>query len=149
MSDPLTAGVFLLHLAATLFMAGVIWFVQVVHYPLLARVGPAELVACAQEHTSRTGWVVGPAMLLEAATAALLLWVRPAGVSVLLAGTGAAFLAVAWASTWLVQVPCHARLCLAFDRVVHRRLVRSNWVRTAAWSLRGLVALWAVQVAMR
>jgi hypothetical protein len=140
-SDPLAAAVFLLHLAATLFMVGVIWFVQVVHYPLLARVGPAEAVEYEQDHTRRTGWVVGPAMLLEAASAVLLLWARPAGVSDLLAGVGAALLAVAWASTWLVQVPCHDRLCREFDRVVHRRLVRSNWVRTAAWSLRGLVAL--------
>jgi hypothetical protein len=140
---------FLLHLAATLFMVGVIWFVQVVHYPLLARVGSAEAVAYEQAHTRRTGRVVGPAMLLEAASAALLLWVRPAGVSDLQAGVGAALLAVAWASTWLVQVPCHDRLCREFDRVVHRRLVRSNWVRTAAWSLRGLVALWMVHGAMR
>ena len=29
----------LLHAAATLFMTGLIWFVQVVHYPLFARVG--------------------------------------------------------------------------------------------------------------
>ena len=29
----------LVHAASTLFMAGVIWFVQVVHYPLMASVG--------------------------------------------------------------------------------------------------------------
>ena len=31
--------VLLTHLAATLYMVGVIWFVQVVHYPLFARAG--------------------------------------------------------------------------------------------------------------
>ena len=30
------------HAAATLFMVGVIWFVQVVHYPLMARVSASE-----------------------------------------------------------------------------------------------------------
>jgi hypothetical protein len=32
----------LLHLAATLYMVGVIWFVQVVHYPLFSKVGGPE-----------------------------------------------------------------------------------------------------------
>lgn len=27
------------HLAATFYMVGVIWFVQIVHYPLLEKVG--------------------------------------------------------------------------------------------------------------
>jgi hypothetical protein len=29
-----------------------------------------------------------------------------------------------------------------FHETVHRRLVRTNWVRTVAWSLRGLLVLW-------
>ncbi len=145
----LAETVFLLHLAATFFMVGVIWFVQVVHYPLFAKVGSAEAVAYEQAHTRRTGWVVGPAMILEAVSSALLLWVRPAGVTDLQAGIGAALLTVAWASTRLVQIPCHDRLCQEFDQVVHRRLVRSNWVRTLVWSLRGLVALWMVHGSMR
>ena len=33
------------HLAATLFMVGVIWFVQVVHYPLFAKVGATAFAA--------------------------------------------------------------------------------------------------------
>ena len=80
MHDEIAQGVLLLHLAATLFMVGVIWFVQVVHYPLLARVGTSGFEAYEQAHTRRTGWVVAPPMLAELVTAVLLLWVRPAGV---------------------------------------------------------------------
>ena len=31
--------IFLAHIAATLFMCGAIWFVQIVHYPLFEQVG--------------------------------------------------------------------------------------------------------------
>jgi hypothetical protein len=144
MSDPLAGLVLLAHAAATLFMVGLIWFVQVVHYPLLARVGPAEAVGYEQAHTRRTAWVVGPAMLLEAGTGVLLARVRPAGVSDLQVGFGLALLAVVWASTRFVQVPCHDRLSRAFDPPTHGRLVATNWVRTAAWTLRGLLALWMI-----
>ena len=71
MHDPIVHGVVLLHLAVTLFVVGVIWFVQVVHYPLMASVGRAESAAYVQAHTRRTAWVVGPPMLVELATGAV------------------------------------------------------------------------------
>ena len=54
---------------------------------------------------------------------------------------GLALLAVIWLSTALVQVPLHRRLQGGFDAAAHRRLVRTNWLRTAAWTLRAALAL--------
>jgi hypothetical protein len=51
-------------------------------------------------------------------------------------------LAVIWISTAFVQVPCHEQLSQGFDKAVHQRLVWTNWLRTAAWSLRALLVLW-------
>lgn len=141
MHDQIAHGVVLLHLAATLFMVGVIWFVQVVHYPLLARVGTSGFALYEQDHTRRTGWVVAPPMLAELVTAVLLLWVRPADVPLWTAGAGLALVVVIWGSTWAVQIPCHDRLTRGFDPAVHRRLVATNRFRTAVWSLRGLLVL--------
>jgi hypothetical protein len=39
------------------------------------------------------------------------------------------------------------RLSTGFDPVVHRRLVRTNWIRTAAWTVRGAAAVAMVGVA--
>lgn len=141
MNDTVPRLVFLLHLTATLYMVGVIWFVQLVHYPLFARVGTSEFAAYERAHARRTGWVVAPPMLAELVTAVLLLWVRPAGVPLWAAGAGLALVVVNWVSTWAVQIPCHDRLTRGFDAVVHRRLVTTNWLRTAVWSLRGLLVL--------
>ena len=59
----------LAHVAATAAMTGLIWFVQLVHYPLFARVGVADFTAYEREHVRRTGLLVAPLMLLEALTA--------------------------------------------------------------------------------
>lgn len=139
MTGPILQLVVLSHLVATLFMVGAVWFVQVVHYPLMAGQTPAY----AREHGRRTGCVLGPVMLAELATAGLLAWFIPAWQSL----AGFALLLMIWASTWSVQVPCHNRLAVAFDAVVHRRLVATNWVRTALWSLRGGMAVWVFVVA--
>lgn len=74
----------LTHLATTLIMVGIIWFVQVVHYPLFSQVGTAGFSAYSDAHSRLTTYVVGPPMLVQAASAILLVFVRHAGVLVAL-----------------------------------------------------------------
>jgi hypothetical protein len=135
----MTNAVLLLHAAATLYMAGLIWFVQIVHYPLFRAVGREGFAAYEREHTRLTGWAVTPPMLVELTTAvALVLW-RPAAPLVWI---GLALVVAIWLMTTFLQMPAHRRLLAGFDAGVHRSLVRSNWLRTAAWTARAAVALW-------
>ncbi len=127
--------------AATLFMTGVIWIMQTVHYPLFALVGPDRFREYAREHRRRMTPVVGVAMLLEAVTAVLLLFVTPAGVQKVLLVLGASLLLPIWLSTAFLQVPGHRRLSGGFDEQVTARLVRTNWLRTALWSARSALIL--------
>ncbi len=124
------------HAGATLFMTGLIWFVQVVHYPLFRRLGATDAAAYAREHARRTGWVVGPVMLLELGLALTL--ATRGGPAAWLA---LALLGVIWASTAGIQVPLHRRLAVDPDPVAIERLVRTNWIRTGAWTLRSPLAL--------
>lgn len=135
---------FLVHFVATVFMTGLIWFVQVVHYPLFASVG-GDFVAYQQAHMRQTALVVGPAMLLEAATAASLLVRRPEWLSPEAAWLNVVLLAGIWGSTALLQVPAHETLLSGFAPAPHLALVRTNWLRTLLWTARaaGLaVLLW-------
>lgn len=132
-----------IHLAATLFMTGLIWFVQVVHYPLFEGVGRPGFAAYERRHTVRTTWVVGPPMLIEGGTAVLLVWLAPAAVAPWARWTGLVLLAVIWISTAWLQVPEHRRLSDGFDAGAVRRLVAGNWLRTVGWSLRALLVLTA------
>jgi hypothetical protein len=138
----------LINLLSTMFMVGLIWFVQVVHYPLFSRVGTAAFVDYQLRHQKQTSLVVAPPMLIEAFSSVLLAWYPPEGI-----GYGPIFLGVAlvfaiWFSTACLQIPCHGALAKSFDPVCHRRLVATNWFRTLAWTARGLLASWMVYVIM-
>jgi hypothetical protein len=122
-------------------MTGVVWTVQVVHYPLFGRVGAAGFPAYAAAHVRRISWVVGPAMAAELAAALALVCRPPAGVPGWQPWAGLALLGVVWLSTACLQVPRHERLAAGYDPAVHAGLVATNWVRTAAWSLRAALAL--------
>jgi len=140
--------VLLVNLAATLYMVGLIGFVQIVHYPLFGRVGREGFAAYSDAHSRLTTYVVGPPMLAEAATALLLVFVRPEGVSLAAALLGLVLVGAIWLSTYFLQVPSHTAFASGFDSTAWKRLVFSNWIRTAAWSARGLLVLLMVASAV-
>ena len=122
-------------------MVGLIWFVQIVHYPLMRRVSADGFPEYALEHQRRTTRIVGPMMLVEAGSALLLAWSAFGSTNVTsLPWIGLSLLVVVWLSTFALQVPLHTRLASCFDDRACRRLVRTNWIRTFAWTARGIVA---------
>lgn len=131
----------LLHAFFTCAMTGLIWFVQVCHYPLFAMVGAEAFQAFEEAYTRSTTLIIVPLMLGELGAALWLTFGSAAAALRPLAWWGLALLAVIWLSTFLVQVPLHEQLMGGFDPVVHLRLVRSNWIRTLAWSGRAALAL--------
>ena len=92
-------AVLIANLVASCVMTGVIWFVQHVHYPLLAQVEMGQAVAVAEEHQRRTGHVVALPMVVEGLTTLALLAQQPVGVTWYLPWIGAILLAVALGCT--------------------------------------------------
>jgi hypothetical protein len=131
----------LTNLAATLFMTGVIWVVQIVHYPLFAGVGQEVFPMYAADHNTLITLVVMPAMLMELGSAALLVLLRPAGFPLWAGVAGLVLVVLIWGATFFVSVPQHSVLLSGFDATAHRTLVSTNWLRTTLWSGRSLLML--------
>ena len=121
-----------LQLASTLMLCGLIWTVQLVHYPAFRFVSRERFEGFHRFHSLRITMVAAVLMPVEAVTAAIIAWMLPGT----LAFIGLGLVAVIWASTALLQVPAHAKLAKEFDEGAHAKLVHTNWIRTAAWSAR-------------
>ena len=130
---------FIIHAAVTWFMTGLVWFTQVVHYPLFTQVGQDKFADYEKAHQKLSFYVILPAMVLEAGTAILVASKRPPSVEPWVTWSGLILLAVIWLSTFLSQAPQHEKLAKGFDPMAHALLVSSNWVRTVAWSGRAVV----------
>ena len=126
--------------AAAWTMTGLIWFVQVVHYPLLAVVPRESARTTAVEHQSRTARVVMLPMAAEGVTTLWLMFDRPADVDWWLAWAGGVCVAVALLSTVLLSVPRHGRMASEPTDTIGRELVRTNWPRTVAWTAHGIIS---------
>ena len=130
----------LAHLAAALFMAGLIWTIQVVHYPLFSDVGADAFPTYESRHQARIAAVIALPWAIETLTAiALVIW-RPDGVAAPLVWAGLVVALALVVLTALVFAPIHADLSDGFAADAHERLVNLNWIRTALWSGHAAIA---------
>ncbi len=135
--------ILLANVAATLLMTGVIWMVQVVHYPLFALVGREQFPAYEYAHSASITLLVMPLMLVELGTAFLLALNPPPGLDRLTPWIGLGLAAATWGVTLFFSIPAHNTLSGGFDAAAHAALVSSNWLRTLAWTAHsGLVLYW-------
>jgi hypothetical protein len=126
---------FTFHNDSTWALVGLIWTIQLVQYPLFANIGREAFQAYHQRYTKQITWIVAPLMLTEIGTASMMViegfrepWFLASLIPLL----------INWLSTWFVQIPLHDKLAAGFDAQAHQQLVRTNWWRTAAWTLRGI-----------
>ena len=118
-------------------MVGLIWTIQIVHYPLFADVGEESFTRYEADHIRRMSRLLSIPAPIEVVTAAALVVARPSGVELTLVLVAGAVLAAIWVATAVVQVPLHERLANGSSAEATRQLVISNWGRTAGWTLRG------------
>ena len=129
-----------LHNGTTWFLVGLIWVVQLVHYPMFDGLDSTTFRQSHAFHSRRILWIVAPAMLSEFCLAGSLLFER--GLSDWPAAAGFGLVLFIWVVTAFIMVPIHQRLeHSGFRPEIHRGLVRWNCLRTLAWSARGAICL--------
>lgn len=128
----------LLRFASDVGMVVLIWLVQLIIYPSFHQINAAAFTAWHARYTRRISVVVMPLMIMQAVTTAVLLSRNPdPGLLIEAAG-----LIAAWTVTFSLSVPCHKKLQQSGkDEDVIRRLIFTNWFRTAAWTLVLLLGL--------
>ena len=134
--------VFFVYVASTWSMFGIIWFAQIVHYPLFRKVGKDSFTEYQNANLFRTVFVVIPLQMTELFTALLLVWKVPLGILPIQVWTNLILIGMTWVSTLTLQVPSHRKLALRFESKTQDLLVKSNWIRTVLWSIRGGIVFW-------
>lgn len=120
-------------LGTSFMLLSLIWLVQLVHYPTFRFFGPAEFGAFHQHHTVSISYIVAPLMILELGLALWCAW-QAQGHWLWLVPLG--LVLFTWLNTFLVAVPLHTSLGSGYDRIAIDRLVRINWWRTVAWTVK-------------
>ncbi len=128
-------------------MVGLIWTIHTVHYPLFAFVGDSTYETFQAEHVERIGklllipWLLEGLTLLAIAALAFLRNRKDIRLPSFLNGAGMAIVLMI-SGFW--SAPAHGELADGFDPAVHDRLMNANLIRTLAWTLCGVSAMWVL-----
>lgn len=130
-------------LFSSLFMTGIIWFVQIIHYPLYKKIDRQSFLAYEQLHTRLAFYLIGPMMLAELVSTLIVAWLFTHTLTILLL----IMVVVMWLSTFMVQARIHRQLTKAYDETKLNRLIRTNWFRTIVWTVKGIGAVvWCLEM---
>ena len=124
----------IIHLIATSVMVGVIWVIQLVHYPSFHFIELKQYTTFQRFHMSRISYVVIPAMLTELFT--LILFIISTGKIDSLISISGLLLILIWVMTAVFFSGVHQKLTLGYDKVIVDKLVKLNWGRTLLWTIR-------------
>jgi len=128
----------LIQLLVNAVLVGLIWTIQLIHYPAFLYVDKTAFVAFEAMHVRKITWLVAPLMITEALTAGLLVHLSGFALEFVLAML---IVILIWASTFLLSVPCHRILAREKDINAIQRLIRTNWIRTFFWTLKFVLLL--------
>lgn len=126
--------IFIIHFVCSIFMLGLCWFVQVVHYPLFKEISIEDFSAYEKKNFV-TGYITVPVMIIEIFTGLILLYFNLDLLHVF----NVVFLAIIWLSTAIYQVPIHLKLTKEPSLKLINRLIKTNWTRTISWTVRMVI----------
>ena len=127
------------HLIFTSIMTGVIWVIQIVHYPSFHFIEKELYTAFQKFHMNKISIIVIPIMLAELITGMMLFLDKSAKSPFLIVSF--VILVLIWLITGVFFSKAHNELMTGYQELVVNQLVVMNWIRTSLWTLRLLLLI--------
>lgn len=128
--------VFILNQSSALYMCGVIWIIQLIHYPSFAQLSSNHFQQFHLQHTNMMSLLVGPVMVLELFIS---IWILTSEKDILTVLNLVVVIGL-WLLTFLVSVPLHNKLSQGQDSETIQKLILTNWPRTVLWTIRPVIS---------
>ena len=125
------------HLIFTSIMTGVIWVIQIVHYPSFHFIEKELYTAFQKFHMNKISIIVIPIMLAELITGVMLFLDKSSKSPFLIISF--VILVLIWLITGVFFSKAHNELIAGYQELVINQLVAMNWIRTLLWTLRLLL----------
>ena len=129
---------FFLNVISAFLLTGVIWTIQIVHYPSFHYIDKLSFTNFHHFHERRISIIVMPLMLIELTTSTAL-YIN--NMSSIVFALNLLIVVLIWCSTFFIQVPIHSILSQKKDKKLIEKLVNTNWIRTFLWSMRMLLII--------
>lgn len=137
-------NILLTNLFASFFLCGLIWIIQLVHYPFFKYVSNEKFEDAMGFHRKKISLIVVPVMFAELLSSFWLSFFSSSYTNYHI--TGLVTVLLIWGVTFTTQVPLHRKLSQTIDQQIVDKLVLSNWIRTALWSTKAIIGIWLLKL---
>ena len=134
--DPL-----MIHIISTSIMVGVIWVVQLVHYPSFKYVNESDYIIFQKYHMSNISNIVFPVMFTELITALIILFFGEKSLFFVLS---LICLFLIWVMTGVLFTKYHSILKEGKDLMIIEKMIKANWIRALLWTMRLIMILFVI-----
>jgi hypothetical protein len=131
--------IFLINTFSSFFLTGLIWLVQLVHYPSFRFVGNGNFADFQMHHVHSIAKIVIPVMVAEITSSFGLAWIDG---WLSLNAVGFYGVILIWAATGLFSVPAHSTLEAGKNKEAINKLVSTNWIRTILWTTKSGITMY-------
>ena len=140
--------IFLFNLVLSFIAVGLIWTIQLVHYPSMRYISKDKFTEYHNFHSMRISILAIPLMLAELVTS-IMLWYQNFNNTVQTVFlVNLIIVVLIWLSTFLIQVPLHNALSKEKNTEKLTKLIFTNWIRTILWTLRSILMILFLAFAM-
>ena len=127
-----------IHFLSTSLMVGIIWVIQLLHYPTFHFIKQSDYVEFQHFHMQRISFIVVPVMIIEILSGFMLVYYFRSNLFILCL----IILLVIWLITFVFFTKLHQSLLGGYDKIIVKKLVQINWSRTVLWSLRLIILIY-------
>ena len=129
------------HLTSTSIMVGVIWVIQLVHYPSFKYVNESDYIIFQKYHMSNISYIVFHIMFTELTTAILIFFSGEKSFFFMLS---LICLFLIWVITGVLFTKFHNILQKGKDLKMIEKMIKANWMRTLLWTLRLIMIFFVI-----
>ena len=140
--------IFLLNLVLAFIAVGLIWTIQLVHYPAMRFIPKERFVEYHNFHSMRISFLAIPLMVTELGTSLILFYQNYNNAIQTIFLINLVIVALIWLSTFLIQVPLHNALSKEKQSEKLSKLICTNWIRTILWTARSILMILFLAFAM-
>ena len=140
--------IFLSNLVLSFIAVGLIWTIQLVHYPSMKYIPKDRFPEYHNFHSIRISILAIPLMFAELVTSIILLYQNLNNAIQTIFLVNLILVLLIWLSTFLIQVPLHNALSKAKNTEKLSKLIFSNWIRTILWTSRSILMILFLAFAM-
>ena len=135
------SSILLINIFSAFFATGLIWTIQLVHYPSMRFVSRDKFELFHSFHQLRISIIAMPLMAIELITTIILFMQNIDNESSLIFKINLIIVTLIWFSTFFIQVPLHQKLSKGKKTSLIDKLVLTNWFRTVLWTLRSILII--------